>query len=115
VTDIAFAPARRLAAMVRRRKISCLELLDHYVNRVERYNPLVNAIVATDLPGARKHARLADRALDKGEVWGPFHGLPMTVKEAIQVAGFPNSFDNGRNLYFDNGRLLAIEEGRTSD
>jgi amidase len=100
VTDIAFAPARRLAAMVRKRKISCLELLDHYVSRVERYNPLLNAIVVTDLPAARNQARLADRALAKGEVWGPFHGVPMTVKEAIQVAGLPTTF--GAPQYRDN-------------
>jgi len=86
--------------MVRKRKISCLELLDHYVSRVERYNPLLNAIVVTDLPAAREHARLADRALAKGEVWGPFHGVPMTVKEAIQVAGLPTTF--GAPQYRDN-------------
>ena len=50
MVDIAFAPARRLAAMVRQRKIGCLELLDHYLDRVKRYNPTLNAIIATDLP-----------------------------------------------------------------
>ena len=49
--------------MIRRRKIGCLELLDHYLDRVEKYNPTLNAIMATDLPAARKRSRSADRAL----------------------------------------------------
>jgi amidase len=104
MTDIAFASARKLAAMVRRRKIGCLELLDHYLDRVNRYNPTLNAVIATDVPAARKRARSADRALAKGKVWGDFHGVPMTVKEAIHVAGLPTTF--GAPQYRDNVALL---------
>jgi amidase len=56
MTDIAFAPATQLASMIRRKKIGCLELLEHYVARLEKYNPAVNAIVVTDLASARKRA-----------------------------------------------------------
>jgi amidase len=90
--DIAFWPAKRLAAHVRRRKIGCLELLEHYLARVERHNPALNAIVATDFAGARKRARAADRALAKGDVWGPLHGVPMTVKESYDVVGLPTTW-----------------------
>jgi amidase len=92
MTDIAFASARRLAGMVRRRKAGCLELLEHFLRRVEKYNPALNAIIATDLPGARKRARAADRALKQGEVWGPLHGVPMTVKESYDVAGYSTTW-----------------------
>ena len=92
MTDIAFASARKLASMVRNKKIGCYELLDHYLARVEKYNPKLNAIVVTDIPNAKKRARAADRALAKGEVWGPFHGVPMTVKEALDVKGLPTTF-----------------------
>jgi len=92
MTDIAFAPATKLAAMIRRGKLGCLELLDHYLARVEKYNPQINAIVTMDVEGARKRARVADRALKKGEVWGPFHGIPMTVKESNNVAGLPTTW-----------------------
>jgi len=68
VNDIAFWPAKRLASHLRRRKIGCLELLEHYLKRVERHNPRLNAIIATDLDNARKRARAADRALAKGDV-----------------------------------------------
>ena len=92
MTDIAFAPATRLASLIRRKKIGCLELLEHYVAGLEKYNPAVNAIVVTDLPGARKRARAADRALAKGEPWGPFHGVPMTMKESFNIAGLPTTW-----------------------
>ena len=92
MTDIAFAPATRLASLIRRKKIGCLELLEHYVARLEKYNPAVNAIVVTDFAGARKRARAADRALAKGEPWGPFHGVPMTMKESFNIAGLPTTW-----------------------
>jgi amidase len=77
---------------IRRKKIGCLELLDLYLARVERYNPKLNAIIATDLDGARKRARAADRALVKGEPWGPLHGVPMTIKESYDVVGLPTTW-----------------------
>ena len=92
MTDIAFASARKLATMIRKRKIGCAELLDHYLARVGKYNKQLNAIVVTDIPAAKKRARAADRALARGEVWGPFHGVPMTVKEALDVKGLPTTF-----------------------
>jgi amidase len=86
-----YQPATRLAALIRSRKIGCLELLDHYLKRVERYNGTINAIVWMDKKAARKRARLADAALARGESWGPLHGLPMTVKEAYDLAGSPST------------------------
>ncbi|MGE0747198.1 MAG: amidase [Rhodospirillales bacterium] len=92
MSDIAFLPAKRLAGLIRRRKVGCLELLDHYLARVERFNPALNAIIVTDIPNARRRARAADRALAKGESWGPLHGVPMTVKESFDVAGLPTTW-----------------------
>jgi amidase len=92
VQDIAFWSAKRLAGHLRRRRIGCLELLDHYLARVERHNPSLNAIIATDIDTARKRARAADRALAKGDVWGPLHGVPMTIKESYDVAGLPTTW-----------------------
>ena len=90
--DPAWLPATRLAGLISRRKIGCLELLDHYLARVERFNPVLNAIIATDVPRARRRAREADRALARGERWGPLHGLPMTVKDSFDVAGLPTTW-----------------------
>ena len=90
--DVAFRSARRLAAGIRKKKLGCLELLELYLARVERHNPALNAIVVRDFESARRRARSADRALAKGDLWGPLHGLPMTVKESFDVAGLPTTW-----------------------
>ena len=91
MTDPAWLPATRLASLLRLRKVGCLELLDHYLARVDSFNPALNAIVVTDIPRARRRAREADRALARGERWGPLHGVPMTVKDSFHVAGLPTT------------------------
>ena len=58
----------------RSEKIGCLELLDLYLKRVEAYNPELNAITATDIEGARKRAKAADKAVKAGKKLGPLHG-----------------------------------------
>ena len=83
-----FQTAKQLAAAIRKKKIGCLELLDLYLERVEAYNPELNAIIATDVDGARKRARAADKAVKAGRKLGPLHGVPMTIKESFDVAGY---------------------------
>ena len=90
--DVPFRSARQLAADIRRRKIGCLELLDLYLARVEKYDGAINAVVVRDVERARRRAREADRALAKGAVWGPLHGVPITVKESYDVAGLPTTW-----------------------
>src|SRR5882724_4404711 len=90
--DRAFASATDLAAEIRDRRIGCLELLDFYLARSERYNPGLNAVVAWQIDRARERAAAADAALARGEAWGPLHGIPMTVKESFNVAGSPTTW-----------------------
>lgn len=85
--DLAFRSALELAVAIRNREIGSRELLDHYLRRVELYNPKINAIVTLDVERARKRADEADAALARGEYWGPLHGLPMTIKDTIETAG----------------------------
>src|SRR6266478_7496053 len=90
--DTPFQSASALASLIRRKKIGCAELLELYLARVEKYNPALNAIIATDLEGARKRARAADRALARKQRWGPLHGVPMTIKESYDVVGMPTTW-----------------------
>jgi amidase len=94
MNEHAFASATQLAQEVRDRRIGCLELLDLYLARTERYNPAINAVIAWRTDKARDRAREADAALARGEVWGPLHGVPMTVKESFNIAGLPATFGN---------------------
>lgn len=94
MTELAFRSATELAAMIKAREISSQELLEHYLSRVERYNPELNAIIVLDEERARARAKEADASLAEGTVWGPLHGVPMTIKESYNVAGLPTT--NGR-------------------
>jgi len=108
--ELAFRSATTLAAMIRAKDISALELLEHYLGRVERYNTELNAIIVHDEERARVRARDADAALARGDVWGPLHGVPMTIKESYNVAGLPTT--NGRPDMKDNiaeTDALAVE------
>jgi amidase len=96
----AFGSATQLALEIRDRRVGCLELLDFFLARAERHNPALNAIIAWQIDAARQRARDADAALIRGEVWGPLHGIPMTVKESFNVSGLPTTF--GNPLWKDN-------------
>jgi amidase len=89
MTDLSFDAAVDLVKAIKSRKIRSTELLEHYIERMERFNPKINAIVATDLDNARQRSRKADEALDRGEDWGVLHGLPMTIKDSYEVKGMP--------------------------
>ena len=87
MSEIALRPAHELAEAIRRRELSSRELLDHYLSRVERLNPALNAVVTLDPDGARRAADAADAAVARGEIVGPLHGVPMTIKDTYETAG----------------------------
>jgi amidase len=82
-----FASATELVAALSRREISSRESLERYLDRVARYNPALNAVVTLDAERALAAADAADSAIAQGEPTGPLHGLPVTVKDALETAG----------------------------
>src|SRR5438093_13496725 len=82
----AFATATALLGALRARQVSAVELLDLYLRRIARHNPILNAIVVPDYDRARELAKAADDARGRGED-RPLLGLPMTLKESINRAG----------------------------
>jgi amidase len=105
--NTAFWSATRLVAALRAKKLSALELFDLYAARVRQHNRALNAICVMNLDEDRKAARAADRAKGKR---GPLHGLPMTVKESFDVAGWPTTW--GMPEFKDNVArkdALAVE------
>lgn len=82
--------AARLAAMMRRREVSPVEVVGAYLRRVERLNPRLNAVVAL-APDAVERAREAERALMRGAAAGALCGVPLTVKDTLDVKGLPSA------------------------
>jgi amidase len=82
----AFAPATEMLRALRLREVSAVELLDLHLDRIARYNPALNAIVIPDYDNARQAAAAADAARARGED-RPLLGLPITLKESMNVRG----------------------------
>ena len=89
--DITLASASDQAAAVQSGDISATELLDAVLDRYERFNPTLNAVIFTQLDVARQRAAEADAATAAGESWGSLHGVPMTIKEAWDWVGSPST------------------------
>src|SRR5947208_4112362 len=85
--DIVFSSTTQLAAAIRAAHVSATEVLEAHLAQIERYNPALNAVVTLDTEQARERAREADAALARGELWGPLHGVPFTLKDAHSTAG----------------------------
>lgn len=92
--ELAYADATDLVQRIKSKQISSVQLLEHFIQRMEKYNPEINAIIVTQLDKARQRAKAADEALARGEDWGPLHGLPMTVKESYDIEGLPTTWGN---------------------
>jgi amidase len=92
MSDLAFLPATELALRLRRRELSSVHLLQHFLQRIARLNPALNAVVVLDAERALQRATQADAASARGELWGPLHGLPMTVKESFDVPGLATTW-----------------------
>lgn len=87
MNDLHWWSAVDLAAAIRGREVSATEALEHLVARIERLDGPINAVVCWDLDRARAAAADADRAVARGDDVGPFHGVPMTVKDSFQTEG----------------------------
>ena len=79
--------ASELARAIRAGQVSAVDAVSEQLARIERFNGALNAVVTLDAEAARRRARDADRALEAGEVWGPLHGVPITVKDSFDTAG----------------------------
>lgn len=97
ITDLG---AVALAAAIRTRQVSCAAVMGAYLDRIERLNPRVNAIVALqDRAGLIRQAEACDAQLARGEPTGPLHGFPLAVKDLDPVRGLP--FTQGSPIFRD--------------
>ena len=89
--ELDYRTTGELVAMLAARRVSALELLEHSIARIEAHDKRINAVVVHDFARARHAAMAADAALARGER-GALLGVPVTVKEAYNVAGLPTTW-----------------------
>ena len=89
--NVAFKSATELAGHIRQKEFSSRDLLELYISRIERFNPTLNCVVTTNFDDARAQADQADAELSVGKTLGPLHGLPITVKDALETAGIQST------------------------
>ncbi len=98
--SILYRSAFGLASDIKAGKLSSVQVLEFYLERIERLNEPLNAVVALDTDAALARAVEADGAAAAGKDWGPLHGVPMTIKDAwctaglVTVGGIPGQADN---------------------
>lgn len=85
--DPLYTSAKRLASMIREKKISSTEVVAAHIKRIEEVNPKLNAVVFPCFERALQEAKMADEALAKGKVFGPLHGVPCTMKDSHETLG----------------------------
>jgi aspartyl-tRNA(Asn)/glutamyl-tRNA(Gln) amidotransferase subunit A len=91
-TDLCFTPALELAAAIRRRDLSPVEITRAVLDRIERLNPRLGAYVLVHAERALADARLAERAVMAGEPLNPLHGVPVSIKDNLWTAGDRTTF-----------------------
>jgi amidase len=79
--------ATELARRIRERELSSVQVVRAFAGMIVRHNDDYNAIVLLDLEAALERAREADHARERGEIWGPLHGVPITVKDTLATRG----------------------------
>ncbi|HLW85194.1 MAG TPA: amidase [Candidatus Sulfotelmatobacter sp.] len=90
MNDLTLLPAVALAEHIREKKISPVEIAEAHLAKIERLNPTLNAFVHVDAASVRREARAAEAAVTSikaGSDLGPLHGVPISIKSSLQVAG----------------------------
>ena len=95
---ICYAAATELAESIRSKTLSPVEVVTAHLERIEAVNPKLNAIV-TMADGVMERAREAEAAIMRGDVWGPLHGVPFTIKDVLDTRALRTT--RGSRLFED--------------
>ena len=87
MTSAAFRPVHALAAEIAARRLSPVDLVDEYIARIERLEPRLHAFVSVNAANARLAAEAADKAIRAGHAVGPLHGIPIAIKDLVEIEG----------------------------
>ena len=87
MSELTFLSAASMAQQIREKKISPVDLAEAHLAKIARLNPNVNAFVHVDSDRVRSEARGAETAVMSGETLGTLHGVPISIKSSLEVAG----------------------------
>lgn len=90
--QIAFLPVTELAALIRDRQISSVDLTQIYLKRLRKYDPMLKCVVTLTEELALEQAKQADREIQAGRYRGPLHGIPWGAKDLVSIPGYPTSW-----------------------
>ena len=93
--DLAFLPVTELSELVRRQRVSSLELTQLYLERLKRYDPVLRCVISLTEDRALKQARAADDEIRRGRYRGPLHGIPWGAKDLLAVRGYKTTWGAG--------------------
>jgi aspartyl-tRNA(Asn)/glutamyl-tRNA(Gln) amidotransferase subunit A len=99
-TDLLFASAVKAAALIRSKKLSPVEYLDVVLKAVDKAQPKLNCFRVVMAEEARRDAKAAEAAVMRGEALGPLHGVPVSIKDLVDVKGVPTR--HGSAIFADN-------------
>lgn len=83
--ELIFLSASELAAGIKAKKFTSEQVVSAYINHIESLNPKLNSIVTLDKENAITKSQEADEALNAGKIWGPLHGVPITIKDSFET------------------------------
>ena len=95
IEDVAFWPLAHLAHLLKTRQVTSVELSRMYLDRLKRYNPILNFVVTFTDDLGMQQAQQADREIAAGKYRGPLHGIPWGCKDIIAVPGYPTQWGSG--------------------
>jgi aspartyl-tRNA(Asn)/glutamyl-tRNA(Gln) amidotransferase subunit A len=98
--DLLFMPAAKAAALIRSKKLSPVEYVDAVLNATERAQPRLNCLREVMIDRARADAKRAEAAVTRGDELGPLHGVPVSIKDLLDVEGVPTR--HGSAIFADN-------------
>jgi Asp-tRNA(Asn)/Glu-tRNA(Gln) amidotransferase A subunit family amidase len=90
--ELAFLPVTALSELVRRRKVTSVQLTGMYLDRLRRFDPTLRCVVTLTEERALRQARAADEEIARGKYRGPLHGIPWGAKDLLATRGYPTTW-----------------------
>src|SRR5438270_11893297 len=113
--ELVYTSATSLAQAIRDKRVSSQEVVEAYIHRIEAVNPQLNAVVQLTADSALAQARQADVALARGEINGPLHGVPITIKDSFDTMGvISTAGTKGRASYVPQQDATAVARMRAA-